>query len=78
MRAIILAAGKGSRLNGTARLRSSSYGEASPKCLVELGGVSLIQRQIRVLRGAACLPYLLWRGRAQPRCCRPYHCPSVT
>jgi choline kinase len=43
-RAIILAAGKGSRLNGTA-------GEA-PKCLVQLGGVSLIERQIRVLREA--------------------------
>jgi choline kinase len=42
MRGVILAAGKGSRLNGTA-------GEA-PKCLVELGGVTLIERQIRVLR----------------------------
>jgi L-glutamine-phosphate cytidylyltransferase len=41
MRGIILAAGKGSRLNGTA-------GE-SPKCLVQLGGTSLIERQIRVL-----------------------------
>ena len=44
MRGVILAAGKGSRLNGTA-------GE-SPKCLVELGGISLIDRQIRVLREA--------------------------
>jgi len=43
-RGIILAAGKGSRLNGTA-------GEA-PKCLVQLGGLSLIERQIRVLREA--------------------------
>ena len=43
-RAVILAAGKGSRLNGTA-------GE-SPKCLVQLGGMSLIERQIRVLRRA--------------------------
>ena len=43
-RAIILAAGKGSRLNGTA-------GE-SPKCLVELGSTSLIERQIRLLRDA--------------------------
>jgi choline kinase len=42
MRGVILAAGKGSRLNGTA-------GE-SPKCLVELGDVTLIERQIRVLR----------------------------
>jgi choline kinase len=44
MRGIILAAGKGSRLNGTA-------GEA-PKCLVKVGGESLIERQIRVLRRA--------------------------
>lgn len=44
MRGIILAAGKGSRLNGSA-------GE-SPKCLVRAGGISLIERQIRVLRGA--------------------------
>ncbi len=42
MRGIILAAGKGSRLNGTA-------GEA-PKCLVKAGGITLIERQIRTLR----------------------------
>src|SRR5918997_6820944 len=44
MRGIILAAGKGSRLNGTA-------GE-SPKCLVKAGGVSLVERQIQALRHA--------------------------
>jgi choline kinase len=44
MRGIILAAGKGSRLNGTA-------GE-NPKCLVEAGGLTLVERQIRVLRRA--------------------------
>jgi choline kinase len=44
MRGIILAAGKGSRLNGTA-------GE-SPKCLVELGGMSLAERQVQALRAA--------------------------
>lgn len=44
MRGIILAAGKGSRLNGTA-------GE-SPKCLVEAGGVTLVERQIRALRAS--------------------------
>jgi choline kinase len=42
MRGIILAAGKGSRLNGTA-------GE-SPKCLVEAGGMTLVERQIRLLQ----------------------------
>jgi choline kinase len=44
MRGIILAAGKGSRLNGTA-------GE-SPKCLVKLGGETLVERQIRILSRA--------------------------
>jgi choline kinase len=44
MRGIILAAGKGSRLNGTAGDK--------PKCLVELGGVTLIARQIRALESA--------------------------
>jgi choline kinase len=41
MRAIILAAGRGSRLNGTA-------GDA-PKCLVEAGGMTLLARQIETL-----------------------------
>jgi choline kinase len=44
MRGVILAAGKGSRLNGTAGDK--------PKCLVEAGGVTLIERQIRALRAA--------------------------
>jgi choline kinase len=44
MRAVILAAGKGSRLNGTA-------GNA-PKCLVRVGTQSLIERQIETLRAA--------------------------
>jgi len=44
MRGIILAAGKGSRLNGTAGDK--------PKCLVELGGMTLIERQIRALETA--------------------------
>jgi L-glutamine-phosphate cytidylyltransferase len=44
MRGIILAAGKGSRLNGTA-------GDL-PKCLVEIGGEPLIARQIATLRRA--------------------------
>ena len=44
MRGVILAAGRGSRLNGTAN--------DSPKCLVEAGSVTLIERQIRTLRNA--------------------------
>lgn len=44
MRAIILAAGKGGRLNGTA--------EERPKCLVEVGGISLLERQVNALQDA--------------------------
>jgi choline kinase len=44
MRGIILAAGKGSRLNGTAGDK--------PKCLVKAGGLTLVERQIRSLRRA--------------------------
>ena len=42
MRAIILAAGKGKRLDTVS-------GE-NPKCLLDIGGVSLIERQIEILR----------------------------
>jgi choline kinase len=44
MKGVILAAGKGSRLNGTAGDK--------PKCLVEIGGVTLLERQIRALEHA--------------------------
>jgi choline kinase len=44
MKGVILAAGKGSRLNGTAGDK--------PKCLVEAGGMTLLERQIRALDGA--------------------------
>jgi choline kinase len=44
MRGVILAAGKGSRLNGN--------DSDSPKCLTRLGGETLIERQIRALRAA--------------------------
>ena len=44
MRGIILAAGRGSRLNGTAGDK--------PKCLVRAGGMTLLERQIRILRRA--------------------------
>src|SRR5919109_3038090 len=42
MRAVILAAGKGSRLNGT-------IGD-KPKCLVRVGDRTLIERQIETFR----------------------------
>jgi choline kinase len=41
MKAIILAAGKGTRLDGAA---------VKPKCLVEIGGSTLLHRQIQTLR----------------------------
>ena len=41
MKAIILAAGKGTRLDGAA---------VKPKCLVEVGGATLLQRQIETLQ----------------------------
>jgi L-glutamine-phosphate cytidylyltransferase len=44
MKGVILAAGKGSRLNGTAGDK--------PKCLVELGGMTLLERQIHALEHA--------------------------
>ena len=44
MKGVILAAGKGSRLNGTAGDK--------PKCLVEAGGITLLERQIRTLEAA--------------------------
>lgn len=43
MKAIILAAGKGTRLDGAA---------VKPKCLVEIGGQTLLRRQIESLRDA--------------------------
>ena len=42
MRGIILAAGKGSRLNGT-------IGD-KPKCLLRVGGKTLVERQIEALK----------------------------
>lgn len=58
-RGIILAAGKGGRLNGTA-------GEL-PKCLVKVGGISLVERQIRLLRGAGIEDIAIVVGYQQDR-----------
>ena len=44
MRGVVLAAGRGARLNGTAG--------NLPKCLVRVGGMTLVERQIAALRGA--------------------------
>ena len=44
MKGIILAAGKGLRLNGVAG--------STPKCLMEIGGVTLLERQIQALKSS--------------------------
>jgi choline kinase len=44
VRGVVLAAGKGARLNGSAG--------TLPKCLVRIGGMTLVERQIAMLRGA--------------------------
>jgi choline kinase len=45
MKAVILAAGNGARLHGV--------GSDTPKCLLDVGGISLIERQIDTLRSLA-------------------------
>ena len=45
MRAIILAAGRGSRL-------SQSQGSPLPKCLLKFGGITLLERHLRLLQAA--------------------------
>ncbi len=55
MRAIILAAGRGSRLQQGA-------GEQLPKCLLEFGGLTLLERHLRVLRRAGVEEVVLALG----------------
>jgi L-glutamine-phosphate cytidylyltransferase len=54
MKAIILAAGRGSRLH--------PYTAECPKCLTELGGQSLISRQLSVLRSAGIEDIIIVTG----------------
>jgi choline kinase len=54
MRAIILAAGRGSRMG--------ELGDVRPKCLVEFGGKLLIERQVAALRGAGAQAVGVVRG----------------
>ena len=53
-KAIILAAGEGSRLR--------PYTEDRPKCLVEVDGKSLLNRQLEVLKSEAIDPIILIGG----------------
>ncbi len=55
MRAIILAAGRGSRLQQAA-------GEQRPKCLIPFGGASLLERHLRLLRKAGVEEVVLVLG----------------
>ena len=54
MKAIILAAGRGSRLH--------PYTDSAPKCLTELAGRSLIDRQVATLRSAGVTDILIATG----------------
>ena len=54
MKAIILAAGRGSRLG--------NMSEAAPKCRVDLGGVPMIERQIATYRDAGITDITLVTG----------------
>src|SRR5437899_3286230 len=54
MRAIILAAGRGKRLG--------PLGDGRPKCLVELSGKPLIERQVAALRGGGVSEIGIVRG----------------
>ena len=54
MKAIILAAGRGSRLG--------EYGRDRPKCQVELAGMTLIDRQLATLRGCGISDIVLVTG----------------
>ena len=54
MKALILAAGRGSRLN--------PYTEDCPKCLTVLGGMSLIDRQIATLRATGVKDIVIITG----------------
>jgi len=54
MRAIILAAGRGSRLG--------PLGDGGPKCLLELSGKPLIERQVAALRGGGVTEIGVVRG----------------
>jgi choline kinase len=55
MRAIILAAGRGSRLQ-------QLEGQQLPKCLMKFGGVSLLERHLRLLRRAGITDVVLALG----------------
>jgi len=54
MKAIILAAGVGSRFG--------SYTRGRPKCLLEVGGISLIERQLSILRRCGVTDLVVVRG----------------
>jgi choline kinase len=54
MKAIILAAGRGSRLH--------PYTTTAPKCLTELGGMTLIERQLRTLRNGGVKDIVIITG----------------
>ena len=54
MKAIIIAAGQGTRLR--------PYTADRPKCMVEINGVSLIERQVKTMRDAGIDDIVVIRG----------------
>ena len=64
MRAIILAAGRGSRLQPLEDPGSHAPAHATqlPKCLLKFGGVSLLERHLRLLRQAGVTDVVLALG----------------
>ena len=54
MKAVILAAGKGVRINGSAG--------GSPKCLLNVGGLTLVERQIQILRSVGITQFVVVVG----------------
>src|SRR5580698_8076430 len=59
MRAIILAAGRGSRL-------SPAQTSPQPKCLLKFGGVSLLERHLRLLQAAGVTEVVMVLGFEHP------------
>ena len=63
MRAVILAAGRGSRMG--------AFGEARPKCLIELAGKALLDRQLAALSAGGVSELGIVRGYRAEMLARP-------
>ena len=66
MKAVILAAGRGSRLG--------KYTDDKPKCLIEIGGETLLDRELRLLSVIIAAEML---RRSRLRCCGVPRCAAT-